>query len=82
MPTQERTQRPTYLVGEAVQTNIARCLKCPEGIIKEWIYEELERQGREGTTEEYSKVVDELPDMVQQSDIKRIVARLFPVKGV
>lgn len=50
----------------------------PEDAIKEWIYEELERQGLEGTNEEYGKVVDELPEMVTRSDVEKIVAQLFP----
>jgi competence CoiA-like predicted nuclease len=48
----------------------------PKDMVKEWIYEELERQGKEGTLEEYIKVADELPDLIGYRDIVRIVSRM------
>ena len=49
----------------------------PKDIIKDWINEELERQGREGTPEEYAGVVEELPEFVDRGDIKRIVEKVL-----
>jgi len=50
----------------------------PADIIKEWIWDELEKiLNREPTTEDFEKVVQELPEFVSREDIRRIVARLF-----
>lgn len=47
------------------------------GLEKELIYEEIVRQGREGTLEEYSRVVDRLPHLFTLNDMRRIVFKLF-----
>jgi len=48
----------------------------PTSLINEWIYEELARQGKKGTPEEYEKVISELPEFVSREDIKRIVGSI------
>lgn len=49
----------------------------PQDIVKEWIWEELDKVlDREPTTEDFSKVVDELPEFVQLEDVRRIVRGL------
>ena len=50
----------------------------PQDIIKELIWEELDKVlDREPTAEDFSKVVDELPELVNPEDVKRIVRDLF-----
>ena len=50
----------------------------PQDIIKELIWEELDEVlDREPTAEDFSKVVDELPELVNPEDVKRIVRDLF-----
>lgn len=52
------------------------------GLEKELIYEEIVRQGREGTLEEYSRVVDKLPHYFTLNDLRRIVSKLFGRKFI
>jgi hypothetical protein len=54
----------------------------PKVVIAEWIYEELEALGREGTFEEYQKVVENMPEFVTREDVRRIAAEIFGTKGV
>jgi len=54
----------------------------PKDIIAEWICKELEALGREGTFEEYQKVVENLPEFVTREDVRRIATEIFGTKGV
>ena len=50
--------------------------------IDDWIYEELEKQLGEATSENYERVVRELPEFVTRSDIKRIIKELASCKWI
>lgn len=50
--------------------------------IDDLIYEELENQLGRATFKDYERVVEELPEFVTRSDIKRIVEKLASCKWI
>jgi len=54
------------------------CSIDPTDFVYDWISTEFKGTlGREPTPEEHQRVVDELPERVSRSDVKRIVTQLF-----
>lgn len=53
----------------------------PKDTIKDWINDAFEKYGLEGNSEQYHRVVEELPEMVDQTTVEEIVKGLFLKKS-